>query len=57
MDDVAARLTNEAAEIVKMAESLMTNGLRAEAVSFALIAANRLRAARALTRTYLGSPD
>jgi hypothetical protein len=46
----AERLTREAIEITAMAEELSAYGLRAEAVSFALAAAEHLRAVRALSR-------
>ena len=46
----AERLTREAIEIGAMAEELSALGLRAEAVAFALAAAERLRAVRVLRR-------
>jgi hypothetical protein len=42
------RLVREAREIVAMAESLRDHGLRAEAFTFGLAAAQRLRLARVL---------
>jgi hypothetical protein len=44
------RLTREAIEISTMAEELSARGLQAEAVTFALAAAERLRAVRALSK-------
>jgi hypothetical protein len=46
----AERLTREAIEISAMAKELSAYGLRAEAVAFALAAAERLRAVRVLRR-------
>ena len=46
------RLSDEAFEILAMSEDLQARGLRAEAVYFAFVAAERIRAIKAILRMH-----